>query len=80
MWSAVSITTTQVWEEVLWHATATWRDDDAAEPVVLVLSGRAPLHDLADPTEMLRAAVRAMEIEQETGRVRLRDGASPGGF
>lgn len=78
MWTAISLSATHVWDDVLWHATATWRDDPDDEGIVLVLAGRAPLHGVDSPSEILAAAARAFEVEAESGSVRLRDGSSPG--
>jgi hypothetical protein len=80
MWTAASISATTTWEEVLWRASCTWRDEADAEPVILALSGRAPLGDDDGPVAMLRAALRALEHESESGSVRLRDSASPVDF
>jgi len=65
MWSSVHLSTTQVWDSVLWTVTATWRDDDVSEPVALVKSGQAPLYDLDSPLAILRAALQALERESE---------------
>jgi hypothetical protein len=77
MWTAISLSATHVWDDVLWHATATWKDDLDDDGIVLVLAGRAPLHGQDSPTEILLAATRAFEVEADAGSVRLRDGASP---
>lgn len=61
MWTQVSMSTTVVWDEALWLVTATWRDDDAAPPVVLTRAGRAPLHGEWRPTDVLAAALSALE-------------------
>jgi hypothetical protein len=61
MWTSASVTCTIVWDEVLWHAAATWVDDDASPPVTMVKSGRAPLGDGDGPDEALAAAVRALQ-------------------
>jgi hypothetical protein len=65
MWSSVHLSTTQVWDSVLWTVTATWRDDDTTEPVALVKSGQAPLYDLDSPLAILRAALQSLERESE---------------
>lgn len=61
MWTQVGMTITTVWDECLWHVTATWRDDDQALPAVLTRSGRAPLNGADRPSEILAAALRALE-------------------
>lgn len=61
MWTSASVTCAIVWDEVLWHAAATWVDDDGAEPVTMVKSGRAPLNGVEGPDEALAAAVRALQ-------------------
>jgi hypothetical protein len=61
MWTSASVTCTIVWDEVLWHAAATWLDDDGSQPVTMVKSGRASLGDGDGPDEALLAAVRALQ-------------------
>lgn len=63
MWTQASLSLHHVWDDVLWRATAIWQDDDVTEPVVLNLSGRAPVGGLESPYALLAAALLALERE-----------------
>lgn len=73
MWIAASITTTQVWDACLWHAAATWEDDETGERTTLVQSGQSPLHGAEGPQVMLAAALRGLEEAAVTACRPVRD-------
>lgn len=60
MWVAIHLNCHQVWDEVLWSVTATWRDDEASEPVTIQRSGRAAVGGLERLEDLLDASVRAL--------------------
>lgn len=60
MWTSISITAVPVWDDVLWHAAATWRDDDGADPIVLVRSGTTPTDGAIGARDLLTAALRGL--------------------
>lgn len=61
MYTQVTLTTTTLWDDVLWHVTATWRDDLEAPPVVITRSGRASLYGDWRPRQILQAAISSIE-------------------
>lgn len=61
MWTNVTLTVVEVWDDLHWWVTATWQDSAEAEPVVLGKSGVCPRRDAEAPTALLRAGLRALE-------------------
>jgi len=64
MWTSISLNCHQVWDQVMWSATAIWVQDDVSEPIVLTKSGVVPVGDNEQPATLLKAAVAALEREQ----------------
>jgi hypothetical protein len=72
VFTQVTITCTTIWDEVSWHATATWREDAESQPVVLTRGGRAPLNGEWSPHAIAQACIRAMgesfgQVQEEIG-------------
>lgn len=67
MWTGVSLTTTVIWEDLLWFVAATWQDDGTTDPTVLHKSGRTPLEGADDPLTICGVALRALERELAGG-------------
>ena len=61
MWTAVSLSSTLLWDECLWWVVATWQDDADSEPVVLHRNGRTPLNGADDPHSILLRVLQALE-------------------
>lgn len=70
MWTNLTLTIHPVWEDLHWSATATWQDDDAAEPVTLHQTGVTPARGLKDPEQLFRAAVAALQHQRTIQRLR----------
>lgn len=73
MWTTVTLSTHQVWEDCLWRVTAIWTDDDVSAPVVLQREGRAALGADDGPEDLLAAALSAfgreiLDPRSQTGR------------
>lgn len=67
MWSNVVLTCRITLGEVEWYASALWRDDYESEPVQLVKSGRARVHPLAQPMDIMDAVLH--ELDWETAQI-----------
>jgi hypothetical protein len=65
MWTAVNLTTTTLWDDLLWHVSATWRDDGESDPVVLHRSGRSERGAADDPIALLAVALGSLERDVE---------------
>lgn len=64
MWTSVHLSVTPVWDQVLWHVTATWADDPQSQPVVLTKGGQTRAHPYESPTGLLLAALDEMLPEE----------------
>jgi hypothetical protein len=63
VFTTTTLITHQVWDEVIWSATAVWDDGSGAEPARLSVSGRAPAGDDDSPIGLLTAALQAMRLQ-----------------
>lgn len=61
MWTSATLTTTLLWDDLLWWVSATWQDDAESEPTVISKQGRVPAHGADAPFEILTAAMIALE-------------------
>lgn len=71
MWTTITLSLHQVWDDCLWHCHATWDDGSGDEPVGLSKSGRVPLRDADTPAEILKVAVSALQSERHLNSTRL---------
>lgn len=74
MWSAINVTAIPVWDDLVWHASATWRDDEDSEPVVIVRSGTAPAEGALGARDLLTVVLRAINGAFDDPDVRTRVG------
>lgn len=68
MWSSIHLSIQPVWGDCQYAVTATWREDNEAEPVTLTRSGLAHVHPHADPGEFLAAVVAELQAHARESR------------
>jgi hypothetical protein len=64
MWTSVHLSVTPVWDQVLWHVTATWADDPMAEPVAITKGGQTRAHPYESPIGLLAAVLADLEPQE----------------
>jgi len=60
MWTQVQISVQITMDVARWHATCSWLDDPALEPVVLTRTGVVRVHPYEDPVTVLDACIEGL--------------------